>query len=66
MKKLYKDDNYVKSELIVCRNLMGKRNSNLDKLLESLIYMYLYCSENMKNYVSEHIAEIERRIQLKD
>ena len=64
MKILYKSDNYIRSELMTCRKLMSKKNTDLDRILNILIYMYLYCSENMKDNVYNHIIEIEKRQNL--
>lgn len=61
IKDLYKSDNYIRSELIACRKLMGKKESDLDSLHTTLIFMYLYCSENMINIVYDHIIELEMR-----
>ncbi len=64
MEILYKSNDYIRSELMTCRRLMSNKNTNLDDILNILIYMFLYCSENMKDNVYNHIIEIEKRQNL--
>ena len=46
--ELYKNDEYVRSELVEAHRLMGSKTTNLENLIKGLGFLYLYCNEKMR------------------
>ncbi len=61
MRDLCSDDEYVRSELVEARRLMGLRKTNLENLSQALGFMYLYCNETMRDMVLTTLDEVTLR-----
>ena len=61
MRDLCSDDEYVRSELVEARRLMGLRKTNFEKLSQALGFMYLYCNETMRDMVLTTLDEVTLR-----
>lgn len=67
IKELFSDDGYCKSEICKIRKLFGDRNSSLQEkniALEVLAFMYLNCSNDMRELVLYQMKECESRINM--
>ncbi len=65
IKELYKDDDYVRNELVEARRLMGLKTTNLDNLIDGVVLLYLHCGNRWRGMALTTLMEITLRGAMK-
>ncbi len=63
--ELYKNDDYVREELVEARRLMGLKTTNLDNLIGAVALLYLYCGNRWRGMAETTLMEITMRGAMK-
>ncbi len=63
--ELYKNDDYVRDELVEARRLMGLKTTNLDNLIFAVALLYLHCGERWRMMAETTLMEITMRGAMK-
>ena len=64
MEELFRDDAYCGTQIMEARRLFGTTKTTedqLDRLMRTLAFMYLHCSEELQSAVLATMDELEKR-----
>ncbi len=64
IRELCKSDDYVRAELVRCREAMGMKGTDLDRLAGVVGLLYCHCSDKLQTIVLSTLDEIHLRSAL--